>query len=68
MLCVCVAIGTSAGRNIRVVPRSESADVGDPEVPALSAGGTALRAVPPVPRAATEGDADILRFQAWDKD
>eukprot|EP00969_Alexandrium_andersonii_P343225 15171008-Alexandrium_andersonii.AAC.1 len=43
-------------------------EVGDPEVSALHAGGAALRAAPPAPRAATEGVADFCGFRARDKD
>eukprot|EP00969_Alexandrium_andersonii_P231662 10230778-Alexandrium_andersonii.AAC.1 len=39
-----------------------------PGVSALRAGGTALRAAPPAPRASTEGVPVFCRFQALNKD
>eukprot|EP00969_Alexandrium_andersonii_P194726 8600621-Alexandrium_andersonii.AAC.1 len=49
-----------AGRNI-LVPRSESAEVGDAKVSPLLAGGASLHAVPLVPRAAAEGVTNSRR-------
>eukprot|EP00969_Alexandrium_andersonii_P262929 11622881-Alexandrium_andersonii.AAC.1 len=51
-----------------LVQRLGSTENGDPEVSALGAWGVALRAAPPVPRAATEGVPVFRRFQALDKD
>eukprot|EP00969_Alexandrium_andersonii_P350963 15434386-Alexandrium_andersonii.AAC.1 len=55
------------GRNV-LFQGLGSAENGDPEVSALRAGGAALRAAPPAPRAATEVVADFCRSQAPDKD
>eukprot|EP00969_Alexandrium_andersonii_P373756 15484743-Alexandrium_andersonii.AAC.1 len=54
--------GKPAGRTV-LVPRSESENAGDLEVSALRAGGAALRAAPPAPRAATDGVAGVWQFR-----
>eukprot|EP00969_Alexandrium_andersonii_P192284 8493146-Alexandrium_andersonii.AAC.1 len=55
------------GRKV-LVPGLDSADNGDPEVSVLRAGGAALRAAPPAPRAATKGVPVDRRLQAVDTD
>ena len=52
------------GRNV-LAQGSESAENGDPEVSALRAGGAALRAAPPAPRAATEGSPFSAVSKPW---
>eukprot|EP00969_Alexandrium_andersonii_P354561 15442432-Alexandrium_andersonii.AAC.2 len=49
------------GRTI-LVPRPESAQVGDPEVSVLRTGGAAFHAAPPAPRAATERAQGLPMF------
>eukprot|EP00969_Alexandrium_andersonii_P073211 3230205-Alexandrium_andersonii.AAC.1 len=62
------AAPNSPARRSVLVPRSKSAEVGDPEASALRAKGAALRPAPLAPRAVTEGVADFRRLRARDKD
>eukprot|EP00969_Alexandrium_andersonii_P106783 4710589-Alexandrium_andersonii.AAC.1 len=55
------------GRNVPV-QGFESAESRGPEVSALRAEGSALRAAPPAQRAATAGVPMFRRFQALDKE
>eukprot|EP00969_Alexandrium_andersonii_P120242 5315953-Alexandrium_andersonii.AAC.1 len=55
-----------AGRSVLVL-RSESADVGEPEVLALGIGCAALRASPLAPRVAMKEVADFRRIRVRDK-